>query len=129
MSRWIPFPSFADSFPIDVRCAFGDEAPAGKHGFLKTEDTKFVFEDGTAARFWGTNFNSALCFPTHEYAEQVAERVACAGLNIVRLHQTDMEVVIPNMKKPEHPTPKVWTDLIIFSAVLKREAFTFILTL
>ena len=97
MSKWIPFPAYADSFPIDIRCAFKESGPAGQHGFLKTEGTRFVFEDGTPARFWGTNFNSALCFPSHEYAEQVAERVAAAGLNIVRLHQTDMEVVVPNM--------------------------------
>ena len=97
MAQWIPFPAYADHFPIDIRSAFNENGPAGQHGFLKTQGTKFVFEDGTPARFWGTNFNSALCFPSHEYAEQVAERVASAGLNIVRLHQTDMEVVIPNM--------------------------------
>lgn len=97
MSKWIPFPAYADSFPIDIRCAFGNDAPAGKHGFLTVKGNKFVFEDGTPARFWGTNFNSALCFPSHEYAAKVAERIACAGVNIVRLHQTDMEVVVPNM--------------------------------
>lgn len=97
MSKWIAFPAYADSFPIDVRCAFANEAPAGKHGFLKVDGDRFVFEDGTEARFWGANFNSALCFPSHEYAEALAERVACAGLNIVRLHQMDADWSTPNI--------------------------------
>ena len=79
MSKWIPFPAYADSFPIDIRCAFGNDAPAGKHGFLTVKGNKFVFEDGTPARFWGTNFNSALCFPSHEYAAKVAERIGRAS--------------------------------------------------
>lgn len=97
MSKWIPFPAYADSFPFDIRSAFGNEAPAGKHGFLTVKGDKFVFEDGTVAKFWGANFNSALCFPTHEYAEQVARRVACAGVNIVRLHQMDADWSTPNI--------------------------------
>ena len=97
MSKWIPFPAYADSFPFDIRFAFGDEAPAGKHGFLTVKGDKFVFEDGTPAKFWGANFNSALCFPTHEYAEQVARRVAAAGVNIVRLHQMDADWSTPNI--------------------------------
>lgn len=97
MSKWIPFPAYADSFPFDIRCAFGNEAPAGKHGFLKVKGDKFVFEDGTVAKFWGANFNSALCFPTHEYAEQVARRVSSAGVNIVRLHQMDADWSTPNI--------------------------------
>ena len=97
MSKWIPFPAYADSFPFDIRFAFGDEAPAGKHGFLTVKGDKFVFEDGTVAKFWGANFNSALCFPTHEYAEQLARRVAAAGVNIVRLHQMDADWSTPNI--------------------------------
>ena len=97
MSKWIPFPAYADSFPFDIRSAFGNEAPAGKHGFLTVKGDKFVFEDGTEARFWGANFNSALCFPSHEYAEQVARRVASAGVNIVRLHQMDADWSTPNI--------------------------------
>ena len=97
MSKWIPFPAYADSFPFDIRCAFGNEAPAGKHGFLTVKGDKFVFEDGTVAKFWGANFNSALCFPSHEYAEQVARRVSSAGVNIVRLHQMDADWSTPNI--------------------------------
>ncbi|MBQ8879697.1 MAG: cellulase family glycosylhydrolase [Clostridia bacterium] len=97
MSKWISFPAYADAFPFDIRCAFGNEAPAGRHGFLTVKGDKFVFEDGTVAKFWGANFNSALCFPSHEYAEQVARRVASAGVNIVRLHQMDADWSTPNI--------------------------------
>lgn len=32
------------------------EAPAGKHGFVQSKDGRLVFDDGTAARFWGVHF-------------------------------------------------------------------------
>ena len=97
MSRFIPFPAYPDTAPIDLRFVFAGEAPAGRHGFLKAAGDHFRFEDGTAARFWGTNFNSGLCFPTHAYAEQVAERLAKYGCNIVRFHQMDSEWATPNI--------------------------------
>lgn len=97
MSKWIPYPAYADTFPIDIRCAFGEEAPAGKHGFLTRKGRHMIFEDGTQAHFWGANFNSGLCFPTHEYAKQLAERVSRAGINLVRLHQMDADWSTPNI--------------------------------
>jgi hypothetical protein len=97
MSRTIPFPAYPDTAPIDLRFVFADEAPAGRHGFLKAVGDHFEFEDGAEARFWGTNFNSGLCFPAHDYAEQVAERLAKYGCNIVRFHQMDSEWATPNI--------------------------------
>lgn len=97
MSKYIPFPAFPDDAPLDLRFAYGREAPAGKHGFLKVDGTRFVFEDGTEARFWGTCFNSGANFPTHEYAEAVALRLAKIGCNMVRFHQIDAEWSTPNI--------------------------------
>ena len=37
MSKFIPFPMFCDDMPIDISFIFKNEAPAGKHGFLKPE--------------------------------------------------------------------------------------------
>ena len=65
------------------------DAPAGKHGFLKTQDDKFVFEDGTEARFWGTNLCFGACFPDKEQAEILADRIAFFGFNAVRFHHMD----------------------------------------
>ena len=97
MTQYFPYPFFPDDVPIDISFIFEDEKPAGKHGFMKVDGRKFVFEDGTPAKFWGTNINGAACFPEHDYAEKFAKRLAKIGLNIVRLHQMDAEWNTPNI--------------------------------
>ncbi len=97
MPRYIPTYWYPDRMPIDISFAFENEVPAGKHGFCQRKGDKFVFEDGTPARFWGVIFNGACCFPDHAYAEGVAERLAQAGCNIVRFHQMDAEWATPNI--------------------------------
>ena len=96
MSKWIPWPAYYDDAPLDLRFVY-DDAPAGKHGFCQVKDGKLVFEDGTPARFWGTNFNGAANFPEFDYAEKVAKRLAKIGCNIVRFHQLDSEWHTPNI--------------------------------
>ncbi len=83
--------------PLDLSFIYKDDKPAGKRGFLKVEGDKFVFEDGTEARFWGTNFNSAQNFPSHEHSEKAAKRLAKVGVNLVRFHQLDAEWSTPNI--------------------------------
>lgn len=97
MSRFIPFPAYPDFAPIDISYLFEGEKPAGKRGFLKVQGDNFVFEDGTVARFWGTNLNSGACFPTHDQAEKLAKRLASYGCNMVRFHQIDAEWACPNI--------------------------------
>ncbi|MBO4885352.1 MAG: cellulase family glycosylhydrolase [Clostridia bacterium] len=97
MSRYIPFPAYYDDMPIDISFVFRAEKPAGKHGFMKVNGSQFVFEDGTPARFWGVNFNGGACFPSFEYSEKVASRLAKTGVNIVRFHQLDAEWNTPNI--------------------------------
>jgi hypothetical protein len=89
--KTIPYTLPWDDMPIDLSFIYEKEKPAGKHGFLKTQGEKFIFEDGTEVRFWGTNFNSAQLFPSHEHSEKVAKRLAKIGVNLVRLHQMDAE--------------------------------------
>ncbi len=86
-----------DTVPIDISFVFEHEKPAGKHGFLKAAGKKFIFEDGTPVRFWGTNINSGACFPPKEHAPKLARRLAMQGLNIVRFHQMDGEWARPNI--------------------------------
>lgn len=86
-----------DDMPIDLSFVYENEKPAGKRGFLTVEDDRFVFEDGTEARFWGTNVNSAQCFPPHEQSEKLAKRLAKTGVNLVRFHQMDSEWATPNI--------------------------------
>ena len=97
MQKYILSPGYTDSMPVDISGAFGDEAPAGKHGFVKVNGESLCFEDGTPARFWGVCMNGAACFPSHEYSEKVARRLAMAGVNCVRLHQLDGEFHTPNI--------------------------------
>ncbi|MBE6981344.1 MAG: hypothetical protein E7437_03360 [Ruminococcaceae bacterium] len=97
MSRYIPMPAYPDMMPVDISFVFEREKPAGKHGFVRTDGHDLRFEDGTLARFWGVNFNGGACFPSKEYARQVAGRLAQAGCNIVRFHQLDAEWDTPNL--------------------------------
>lgn len=97
IDRIVKFTPPWDDSPIDISFVFENEMPAGKHGFLTCKDGKMVFEDGTKAVFWGTNFNSAACFPSHEYSEMVAKRLAKFGLNMVRFHQMDGDWSTPNI--------------------------------
>jgi len=97
MSRFIPVHAHPDRMPVDISYLFADECPAGKHGFCQTDGENLRFEDGTLAKFWGVMMNGAACFPTHDKAEQVAQRLSQAGVNIIRLHQMDDEWVAPNL--------------------------------
>lgn len=97
MSSFIPFPADPMSAPLDISYLFEAEKPAGKHGFLRAEGEQFVFEDGTAVRFWGTNLNAGACFPEKDYAPKLAKRLAAYGCNMVRFHQIDAEWGTPNI--------------------------------
>ena len=111
MADYIPFPAYPDDAPIDLRFVFKDERPAGKHGFLRANGDHFEFEDGTVARFWGTNLNGGANFPDRDYAEKSARRLAKFGINLVRFHQIDAEWDTPNIysftKGPRIDTTRV----------------------
>ncbi len=95
--RTIPYTLAWDHAPIDLSFVFERERPAGRHGFLEVRQGRFVFADGAEARFWGTNFNSGQCFPSHEHSEKVAARLAQFGVNLVRFHQMDADWSTPNL--------------------------------
>src|SRR6478672_8956542 len=66
------------------------DAPAGRHGFLTTRsDGHFYWTDGTRARFWGINIASRSLRRSPEQIERVAEVLARAGVNMVRLEAID----------------------------------------
>jgi len=89
--EWYPF-FFPEKLDFNSPLNIGKlvlDAPAGKHGFVKVKDGHFFFEDGTRAKFWGTNLCFNACFPNHEQAEILADRIAFFGFNAVRLHHMD----------------------------------------
>jgi len=100
-SGWFQFPGTKPAqtppslVPIDV--SFIQDAPAGKHGFVTVRDGHFAFEDGTRARFWGTNIVASNPFRDHASARAVAERLAQSGCNMVRLHHMDASWASPNI--------------------------------
>ena len=72
-SEWFPF-VLAEKLDPASPANMGRlvlDAPAGKHGFVKVQGDHFVFEDGTPARFWGTNLCFNACFPSKENANLV----------------------------------------------------------
>jgi len=73
---------------LDISFLFADEKPAGKHDFLKTQGDRFVFEDGTPVRFWGTNLNGGAAFPEKDYAPKLARRLTSLN-NDLDIRNTD----------------------------------------
>ena len=106
--EWYPFviPEKLDpDSPMNIGKLVLDP-PAGKHGFCKVKDGHFYFEDGTRAKFWGTNLCFNACFPTHEQAEMLANRIAFFGFNAVRLHHMDMYFEPRGIFEDVAPAPK-----------------------
>ena len=84
--------------PVDLSFLNAPEKPAGKHGFLKVQKDRLVFEDGTAVRFWGTNLTAYALFATSkDNVRQQARRLSELGFNLVRLHHHDSPWVAPNI--------------------------------
>ncbi len=64
------------------------DRPAGAGGFVRAQDGGFRTDDGPL-RFWATNLCFDACFPSHEQATRLADRLARFGINCVRLHHMD----------------------------------------
>ncbi|MGN0851939.1 MAG: hypothetical protein ACI4Q3_01025 [Kiritimatiellia bacterium] len=64
------------------------DAPAGKHGWLKNVGGHFEFEKlpGRPQRFYGVNLCFDACFPEKELADELATRLVRLGYNTVRIH-------------------------------------------
>lgn len=84
--------------PVDLSFLNAPEKPAGKRGYVKAVNDKLVFEDGSPARFWGTNLTAAALFGTsRENVRRQARRLSELGFNLVRLHHHDSPWVNPNI--------------------------------
>ena len=81
-NAWFNFEPAKDDFtPTILDCSPRIEAPAGRHGFVTVKGDKFVFEDGTPARFWGAQTGSLRDDPDYS-----ARRMRRQGLNLIRQH-------------------------------------------
>ncbi|UKS28913.1 fibronectin type III domain-containing protein [Paenibacillus sp. HWE-109] len=72
--------------------SFMNEAPAGKHGFVKIdEEGNYYFENEPSrkVRFYGANLVNASLFTPDEQAKAIADRMAQMGYNVIRIHGQD----------------------------------------
>jgi hypothetical protein len=87
-----------DASPLDLSFLNADDRPAGRHGLVKADGDKLVFEDGTRARFWGANLSGPVLFGTpRENIPRQARRIAQLGYNIMRIVQHESNWVRPNI--------------------------------
>ena len=85
-----------NALPFDL--SFLNHRPAGKYGPVRADGADLVFEDGTAARFWGVNIQAYALFGTDRHnTRRHARRLAKLGVNIARLHHHDSAWVRPNV--------------------------------
>jgi hypothetical protein len=101
-SQWFPVPTTKDPFqPTCIDQLPGLDAPAGKHGFMKTVDGRWAFEDGTPCRLVGTMGNAP---KTKEEAAYMARFLAKYGFTLIRVgHLVDgpSEESVVDWKRPD----------------------------
>lgn len=98
MNRWPAAAVDWKAASVDLSFLNAREKPAGKRGFLSAKGEQLKFEDGTMARFWGTNVTAQAIFSTpKDEVRQQARRLSQLGFNLVRLHHHDSYWVSPNI--------------------------------
>ncbi|HJW25275.1 MAG TPA: hypothetical protein VJ576_10285 [Rhodocyclaceae bacterium] len=91
--------------PVDLSFLNQPEIPAGKRGFIRADKDRLVFQDGTVARFWGTNLAAYTLFATpRDAVREQARRLSELGFNLVRIHHHDSPWVSPNIFGPSTVT-------------------------
>lgn len=98
-SGWIPYemPNWNVIPGTALDASYLRDAPAGKHGGVKVKNGDLFFEDGTPAKFWGTNIAGQGCFFGKYYADDMVSAVSAYGYNMVRLHHLDSTAFVPNI--------------------------------
>ncbi|MFA5203177.1 MAG: hypothetical protein WC708_02135 [Lentisphaeria bacterium] len=98
-----------------------EEAPAGKHGFLRVAGDHFEFEKrpGEPVRFYGANVCFYGCFMSRGDADRMADHLAWCGYNAVRLHHFD-ELLTLNQKHSTDFDPARLDELDYLVAALKQ---------
>jgi hypothetical protein len=88
---WTPYVPAEAIEPASALDASGLlEAPAGKSGHVVVKDGRLHFQDGRRARFFGVTVLPPTAFFPKERADELAERLARSGVNLVRLGDLDL---------------------------------------
>jgi hypothetical protein len=97
-----------DRWPVDLGYLNSGDRPAGRRGRVRAQGDKLVFEDGSEARFWGTNVQAYALFASErEAVANQAKRIAALGYNLVRLHHHDSGWVEPNVFIQDSDSTKI----------------------
>lgn len=124
---WIPLDTKLDIVPgsaLDLTAVLKNDAPAGKHGYLRAVGQNFEFTamPGVPQRFYGVNF----CFSAHNItpaeSEILAERLSRLGYNAVRYHHYERNITrrdIPGDSTQLDPVKMAQFDAM-FAALKKR---------
>ena len=83
------------------------DKPSGNHGFLKIKGDKFIFEDGTPAKFYGGVIVADAAFASREKADLLTDKFAKLGANLLRLHLIDADWAEENIFDRESGTTKI----------------------
>ncbi|MEM6295287.1 MAG: hypothetical protein AAGA54_28705 [Myxococcota bacterium] len=90
LTRWHADALVFDDWPVDLGSLNAVHGRAGSHGPLRVRGDALAFDDGTPARFWGTNVAARALFDSDDATiEREAQRLAALGYNLVRLHHHD----------------------------------------
>lgn len=105
---WYPF-TIAKTFETPLPQAAPVRPKAGSLGFVRMgPDGHLQFEDGSRARFWGTNLMGPAALPEKAEAEAYARQLAQMGFDMVRIHHIDRPpfgLIDPDYGKPGHKDP------------------------
>ncbi len=86
MPQYIPSEQHIDRMPVDISFVFESERPAGKHGFCQRVGDRFVFEDGTPAKFFGVICNGVsygrLPILTEVIDAEIELKTSCPDLQV-----------------------------------------------
>lgn len=99
------------------------DAPAGKYGpLVVSPEGKFIFRDrpGIPVRFYGANFVGDSQLPNRQQAEELADRLAAFGFNVVRIHHHDNEIYDRGGNNPSRIDPERVDRLDYLLACLKK---------
>jgi len=87
---WVRNALVHDDWPVDLSALNRAHGRAGSHGRVRVDGDALRFEDGTPARFWGTNIAASALFRADDATiERQAKRLSALGYNLVRLHHHD----------------------------------------
>ena len=92
--EWVRFEHRNDIEPgsaLDFSAQGLQDAPAGKHGWLKAKGGHFEFEGlpGKEQRFYGVNLCFSANYLDHDLADRIVDRFVRCGYNTVRIHHHD----------------------------------------